>query len=59
MQVRLKALLAEHEQKATACQLALETDNDELRKEVDDLTKVVEVKESLINMKNSSKIPDH
>lgn len=52
----MKALLAEKDKKATEQLIELETENDQLRREIDDLNKIIEVKESLINVINSKKL---
>jgi hypothetical protein len=55
MQARMKALLAEKDKKNTENTMALENQNDELRREIDNLLKILDVKESLINVINSKK----
>ena len=44
MQARMKALLAENDKKATERMIEVENENDELRREIDSLNKVIEVK---------------
>jgi hypothetical protein len=51
----MKALLAEKDKKNTENTMALENQNDELRREIDNLLKILDVKESLINVINSKK----
>ena len=46
----MKAMLAEHDKKATEQLILLETENDELKREVENLGRLLEVKENLINV---------
>lgn len=46
----MKALLAERDKKTTEQHIALSNENDELHREIDSLHKLLEVKESLINV---------
>ena len=56
MQARLRALLAEKDKRATEELIELENENDELKREIGDLNRIIEVKESLINVINNKKI---
>jgi cell division protein FtsB len=46
----LRALLAEKDKQSTKQMIELESENDQLRREINDLNKIIEVKESLINV---------
>ena len=56
LQARLKAQLAERDKRNIEEMINLETENDELRREMDSLSKMLEVKESLINVLNGKKL---
>jgi hypothetical protein len=56
LQARLKAQLAERDKRSTEQLIRVEGENDELRREIDSLNKMLEVKESLINVLNGKKL---
>ena len=56
LQARLKAQLAERDKRNTEQLIRMEGECDELRREVDSLNKMLEVKESLINVLNGKKL---
>ena len=52
----MKAQLAERDKRNTEQLIRMEGECDELRREVDSLNKMLEVKESLINVLNGKKL---
>ena len=59
MQARMKALLAEHDRKATEHLIELQGENEDLRREVESLGKMLNAKESLISVINAKRDVRH
>ena len=56
LQARLKAQLAERDKRNTEELIRREGEEEELRREIESLNKMLEVKESLINVLNGKKL---
>ena len=55
MHARLKALLAEKDKNSTEKMIELQCENEQFRREIVDLNKIIQVKESLINVISKKK----